>query len=59
MFEAIMLACIPLGIFLLFGDHFIGKPIETGIYVSAIDPASKVAAYDTVIPLGIYLACMT
>lgn len=57
-FEASMLACIPLGIFLLFGDHFIGKPIETGIFVSAIDPLSKVAAYDTVIPLGIYLSCL-
>lgn len=55
-FEALMIACLPLGIFLLFGDHFIGKPIEAGIFVSAIDPVSKVAAYDTVIPLGIYFS---
>lgn len=56
LFESICLASIPLWIFLLFGDHFIGKPIDTWWYLSAIDPLSKVAAYDKVIPLWLYFA---
>ncbi len=56
LFESLCIASIPLGIFLLFGDHFIGKPIDTGRYISAIDPLSKVAAYDKVIPLWLYLS---
>lgn len=56
LFESICLASIPLWIFLLFGDHFIWKPITTWWYLSAIDPVSKVAAYDKVIPLWLYLS---
>lgn len=56
LFESLCIASIPLGIFLLFGDHFIGKPIESWRYLSAIDPLSKVAAYDKVIPLWLYLS---
>jgi hypothetical protein len=56
LFESLCLASIPLWIFLLFGDHFIGKPIDTWWYLSAIDPLSKVAAYDKVVPLWLYFA---
>jgi len=56
LFESLCIASIPLGIFFLFGDHFIGKPVDTGWYLSAIDPFSKVAAYDKVMPLWLYLA---
>lgn len=56
--ESMIVWTIPLWIFLLLGDHFIGKPIEDGWFVSAIDPTSKVAAYDKVIPLGLYLSCI-
>lgn len=55
LFESICIATIPLWIFFLLGDHFIWKPINTGWFVSAIDPESNVATYDTVIPLGLYL----
>jgi hypothetical protein len=55
-FECLCLASIPLWIFLLFWDNFIWSPVETGRYLSAIDPLSKVAAYDRVVPLWLYLS---
>lgn len=56
LFESLCLASIPLWIFLMFGDNFIWKPIDSWRYLSAIDPLSKVAAYDKVVPLWLYLA---
>lgn len=56
LFESVCLASIPLWIFLLFGDNFIGKPIDSWRFLSAIDPLSKVAVYDKVIPLWLYLS---
>jgi len=57
-FLAAMWWCIPLGIFLLLGDTFIGQPADSGIFVSAFHPDSKLATYDTVIPLGLYLSLL-
>ncbi len=54
--HAFLLALLPIGIGLVLGDNFIGKPVESGWYVSALLAESKVAAYDRVIPLGLYLA---
>lgn len=53
--HAFLLAMFPIWIWLVLGDNFIGKPIESGWYVSALLADSKVAAYDSVIPLGLYL----
>lgn len=53
--EWLLLWSIPLGVFFLFWDNFIGKAIEWWRYISAIDATSKVAVYDKVIPLWLYL----
>lgn len=55
LFESLCIATIPLWIFFLLGDHFIWKPVDSGWFVSAIDPESNVATFDTVIPLWLYL----
>lgn len=49
---ALLWAFIPLGIFLVLGDSFIGKATEWWLYISAIRSDSQVAIYDRVIPLG-------
>lgn len=46
--------CIPLWLLLLLWDHFIGSPANRGI--SAFHADSKLAGYDTVIPLGLILS---
>ncbi len=51
-----MWACIPLWIFLLLWDTFIWQPTDSGIYVSAFHPDSKLATYGKVIPLWLYLS---
>ena len=51
-----MRACIPLGIFLLLWDTFIGQPTDGSIFVSAFHPESNVASFDKVIPLWLYLS---
>ena len=56
LFESICLASLPLWICLLLGDHFIWRPVDTWRYLSAIDPLSKMAVYDKVVPIGIYLS---
>lgn len=55
-FQSILYACIPLGIFLVLGDTFIGVPTEWSIYVSAIRPDSAVATYNKVLPLWFALS---
>lgn len=55
-FLSFMLACIPLGIFLLLWDNFIGNPSDSSLSIAAFHPESKVATYDTVLPIGIYLS---
>jgi hypothetical protein len=54
--HAFLLSLLPIGIWLVLWDNFIGKPVESGRYVSALLADSKVAAYDRVIPLWLYLA---
>lgn len=49
---------VPLGLFLLLGDAFIGLPTNWGFYVSAIRSDSLVATYDKVIPLGFYFSLL-
>lgn len=49
---------VPLGIFLLLWDSFIGLPTNGGFYVSAIRSDSFVAIYDKVIPLGFYFSLL-
>jgi len=58
-FLSMMRACIPLGLFLLLGDNFIGQPSEANIVVSSFHPDSNMARYDTVIPLGMYLSLIS
>lgn len=55
-FYAAMLAFFPLGIFLLLGDNFVWIPQSWGISVSTFHPESKWVAYDSVIPLWLYLS---
>lgn len=52
-FSGIVTACIPLGIFLLLGDNFIGNTTQSSFYVSAIRSDSQMAIYGKVIPLWI------
>lgn len=55
-FMGAMRGVLFLGIFLLLGDTFIGQPTDGSIFVSAFQPESKVANFDKVIPLGLYLS---
>jgi len=57
-FLSFMLACIPLWVFLLLWDNFIWNPSDTSLGIAAFHPESRVAAYDTVLPLGIYLSLL-
>lgn len=47
---------IPLWVFLLLWDAFIGVSTNSWLYVSAIRSDSTVAIYDKVVPLGLYLS---
>lgn len=55
-FHAITLGLIPLWIFLLLGDDFIGKSTDGYFFVSAIRPDSQVAIYEKVFPLWTVLS---
>lgn len=55
-FLSTMVAMIPFWIFLLLWDSFIWSPTESGFHISALQPESKVATYDAVIPLGLYVS---
>ncbi len=55
-FLSAMIWTVPFWIFLLLWDSFIGSPIDTWFYISALQPESKVATYDTVIPLWLYVS---
>lgn len=55
-FLSAMLACIPLGFFLLLGDNFIWQAVDGGMYITPFHPDSRVVAYGKVMPLGIYLS---
>jgi hypothetical protein len=62
LFHSITIACIPLGIFLLLGDNFIGMTTDTSYFVTAIRPDSNMAVYGKVFPLWLmvsvwWLAC--
>lgn len=49
-------ALVPLGIFLLLWDSFIGNPTSSEFAVSAIRSDSEVAKYDKVLPLWLLLS---
>lgn len=55
-FHAISLWCIPLWVFLLLGDNFIGLSTSWSFFVSAIRSDSAVAIYGKVIPLWLVLS---
>jgi len=54
--HAITTALIPLGIFLLLGDNFIGQTTNGSFFVSAIKEDSQVAAFDKVFPVGLLVS---
>ncbi len=58
-FLAAMRACIPLGIFLLLWDTFIGQPTDWSIFVSSFHPDSKLATYNKVIPLSLAISLVS
>ena len=58
-FLAAMWACVPLGIFLLLGDTFIGQPTDWSIFVSSFHPDSKLATYNKVIPLALAISLVS
>jgi len=53
---SLLWALIPLGVFLVLGDTFIGKATEGSLYVSAIRSDSAVAIYDKVLPLWLWIS---
>ncbi len=55
-FVSFSLALIPLGIFLLMWDTFIGKPYEGIIAVNALHPDSVLNKFQGVYPVGIFLS---
>ena len=55
-FKSLCRAMIPLWIFLLLWDAFIGIPTTSSIWVSAIKPDSAVALYNKVLPLGLWIS---
>ena len=54
--HSVCLACIPLWIFLLLGDNFIGRSTETWLFVTAMRSDSNLAIYGKVLPLGLFLS---
>lgn len=52
LFVASASGLIPLGIFLLLGDSFIGLPTQGSLWVSAIKEDSALGIYNQVLPLG-------
>jgi hypothetical protein len=50
-FEAICIGMIPLWIFLVLGDSFIWVPTQGALWVSAIQANSKLALYNSVLPI--------
>lgn len=59
-FEAVCIGVIPLGVFLVLGDSFIWIPTDWILWVSAIQADSKLALYNSVLPIwfGLSLAGM-
>lgn len=55
-FYGITIAIIPLGLFLLLGDDFIGKATESNIAIHSLTEKSKLAKYNQVYPLGLFLS---
>lgn len=49
-------AMIPLGVFLLLGDNFIGMPYWGALSVRALIPESELVKYGTVYPVGLFLS---
>lgn len=56
--KAAICATIPLGIFLLLGDNFIGRPYDGILSISAMIRDSNVATYGRVFPLGATLSAI-
>lgn len=54
--SATITASIPLWIFLLLWDNFIGIPTKSSFYVSAIRSDSHMAIYGKVVPLGFFFS---
>lgn len=56
LFISLALAIIPLGIFLLLGDHFIGKPTDSLIGIKPLHPDSELNKFSSVYPIGLFLS---
>jgi hypothetical protein len=56
LFFAFSLSIVPLGIFLLLGDNFIGLPTTAGIGVKALHFESQLNKFDAVYPIGLFLS---
>jgi hypothetical protein len=51
LFFSVAITIIPLGLFLLLGDNFIGKPTETFLGVKALHPDSQLNKFSAIFPV--------
>lgn len=56
LFFAFSLAIVPLGIFLMFGDNFIGFPTDSIIGVKSLHFESQLNKFNAVLPIGLFLS---
>lgn len=56
LFYSFTLSLVPLGIFLLLGDNFIGLTTASGLWMKALHSESQWNKFDLVLPIGIFLS---
>jgi len=56
LFFAFSLCIVPLGIFLMLGDNFIGFPTDSAIGIKALHFESQLNKFDAVYPIGLFLS---
>lgn len=56
LFFAFSLSIVPLGIFLMLGDNFIGFPTESMIGIKALHAQSQLNKFNAVYPIGLFLS---
>ncbi len=55
-FQALTISFIPLGLFLLLGDDFIGKNTNSFLSVHPLTNETKLSAFDNIYPVGLFLS---
>ena len=59
LFFSLSLAIVPLGIFLMLWDNFIGFPTDIGIGIKALHTESALNKFNAVFPIGLFLSIGT